>query len=295
MSALYCTICNKVPATQHFECNVGGCGNAADACATCLKQSTCAICELAYCSAHIVECSEHATCGSLTCPYCARKLPGKPQILDLNCFDKATSSMVETDIIGSCPLTASLPAPDESIFDDFDPPIELVTYASSKTAARRGVRPANVQAEHFVPNSCFIIGTGRTGAVVKGAGLYSEGKALTYWVGDDQKAGTEHKYLTDCERALCQECESKKQFPTLGQWLDCMQRATAESILQHRDYVGSGEALHAAQKAAYAVRYKMQQHFVTVLKADLNCHLGNGIVGGVAPPKTVTKSQRYDL
>lgn len=295
MSALYCTICHKAPSTTHFECNVGGCAQAADACATCLKQYTCTVCELAYCPAHIVQCSNHATCGSLTCPYCARKLPGDPSILDLNCFDDATSGMEETDIIGSCPLTASLPVPDDSVFNDFDPPIELVTYSRSKTAARRGVRPDNVQAEHFVPNSCFIIGTGRKGAVVHGAGSYTEGRALTYWVDDDQKAGTEHKFLTDLERNFCLTCESKGQFPTLNQWLEFMQWATTESLLQHRDYVGSGEALPAAQKAAYAVRYKMQQHFVTVLKADLNCHLGNGIVGGVAPPKTVSKSQRFNL
>lgn len=295
MSAQHCTICQKVLTTTLLECNVGGCTNTANVCASCLKQCVCAVCELAYCSAHIRPCSNHATCGSLTCPYCARKLPGDPRILDLNCFDDETSGMDETDIIGSCPLTASLPVPDDSVFNDFDPPIELVTYSRSKTAARRGVRPDNVQAEHFVPNSCFIIGSGRKGAVVQGAGRYTEGRALTYWVDDDQKAGTEHKYLTDRERRFCLECESKQKFPTLAQWLDFMQLATSESLQQHRAYVGSGDAVHAAEQAAYAVRYKMQQHFVTVLKADLNCYLGNGIVGGVAPPKKVSKSQRYDL
>lgn len=302
MSAVYCAVCKAKPATQTLTCNVSGCAASGYACAGCCAKARCTVCEFTYCVNHCTACGD---CKGTTCPYCARKLAGDTTIRDLNCFDSATSKIIETDIIASCPLTAKLPPPDFSIFDDFDPPIQMVTYAQSKTAAKKGKRPANVQAEHFVPNSCFILGTGRSGSVVKGAGLYSEGKALTYWVDDDQKAGTEHKYLTDCERAYCDSSEAKGQFPTLGQWLDFMQYTTTQSILLHREYLpdlskcSKTEAdnirLDAAQKAAYAVRYKMQQHFENVLKADISAHLCNGIVAGVPPPKVVSKAQRSDL
>jgi hypothetical protein len=302
MSAQWCTLCNAQAASGQLECNVGNCGISAYCCAACLAAATCAVCEFAYCASHRTACGD---CKGTTCAYCARKLPGDSTIRDLNCFDIATNGLVETEIIASCPLTQNLPAPDYTVFDDFDPPIEMVTYAQSKTASKRGKRPQNVQAEHFVPNSCFIVGTGRSGTVIRGAGLYSEGKALTYWVGDDQMAGTEHKYLTDCERAFCNECEQKSQFPTLGQWLAFMQHATTQSILLHRDYAHDLTALSAADadnvrlaaasKAAYAIRYRMQAHFEKTLKSDLSAHLGNGIVGGAAPPKKVSKGQRYDL
>lgn len=302
MTAVWCKVCNKQAATGQLECNVGGCGVSSYACGTCLAKAKCSVCEFAYCATHRTACSD---CSGTTCAYCARKLPGDAKIRDLNCFDAATNGLVETEIIASCPLSCKLPKPNYSIFNDFDPPIEMVTYAQSKTASKNGTRPTNVQAEHFIPNSCFIVGTGRTGTVVKGAGLYSEGKALTYWVDDDQKAGTEHKYLTDCERAFCDEAERNGQFPTLGQWLQVMQNATTQSILLHRTYTPDLSALSAveadnvrlvaAQKAAYAIRYRMQEHFETKLKADLSSHLGNGIVGGVAPPKKVSKAQRYDL
>jgi hypothetical protein len=99
-------------------------------------------------------------------------MAGKSAILDLNCFDKLTAKMDETDIIATCPLASTLPAPDESIFKDFSPEIELLTYSQSRAAGGKGVRPANVQAEHFIPNSCFIAGTGRCGATVPRAGKY---------------------------------------------------------------------------------------------------------------------------
>ena len=43
------------------------------------------------------------------------------------------------------------------------------------------------------------------------------------------------------------------------------------------------------------MRYKMEKHFVNVLSCDLDSHLGNGIVGGAAPPKKVSKKQEFDL
>jgi hypothetical protein len=211
----------------------------------------------------------------------------------------------ETDIIASCPLIAKLPAPDIAVLKHFDPPIELLTYSQSKTAGSKNARPVGVQAEHFIPNSCFIVGKGRRGATVNGVGQYSEGKALTYWVDDDQKAGTEHKYLTDCERAFCNDCQQKGVYPTLAQWFDFMQYTTVQSILAHRTYLGDvstltsleaeNKRLDAAQKAAHAVRYTMQQHFENNLKAKPSAFLANGIVGGNAPPAHVSKTQRSDL
>jgi hypothetical protein len=279
---------------------VVNCGGAAAACPACKGVLKCTVCEHAFCKAHLASC---ANCNGHTCAYCARQMAGHNALLDLNCFDKLTSKMDETDIIATCPLASTLPAPDESIFNDFSPPIELLTYSQSRAAGGKGVRPANVQAEHFIPNSCFIAGTGRSGATVHGAGKYSEGKALTYWVEDDQMAGTEHKYLTDRERAFCNEVAKKGQYPTIGQWCDFMQAVTAESIAAHRTYAGNVSNLTtqeianrqvlAAQQAAYAIRYKMQAHFENNLKASTQTYLANGIVGGSAPPKVVTKAQIY--
>jgi hypothetical protein len=84
-----------------------------------------------------------------------------------------------------------------------------------------------------------------------------------------------------------------------------MQTATAESIYNHRNYTGpttgktpdqiNNVKLLAANQAAYAVRYRMEQHFVNVLHADLTAYMGNGLVQGVAPPKKVSKGQRYKM
>jgi hypothetical protein len=297
-----CIFCNVDQATETIECNVSNCDETCTCCTSCFHTFICAVCEFSFCKTHSGDC---AKCGKFTCAYCARKLPEDPSLLCLNCFDQVTSHLVAEEVIASCPLASTLPEPDYSIFTAFDPPIELLTYSQSKAAARKGTRPQDVQAEHFVPNSCFIVGKGRSGLIVHGAGLYSEGKALTYWVDDDQKADTEHKFLTDRERAFCEECETKKQFPTLEQWLKFMQASTFESIMMFRTYVGDTTGLNpqeidnaivdAANKAAFAVRYRMEEHFTDVLKANLSARLGNGIVGGLAPPKKVKKAQEYDL
>jgi|CXWL01.2.fsa_nt_gi hypothetical protein len=303
MSAVWCEICQQAASTGYVPCNISGCNTGVACCSlNCLTALVCTVCENTSCLAHRSNC---AACGGTTCHYCARKLAGDAAIRDLNCFDAVTGHLQETEIIASCPLAATLPAPDLAVLNEFYPTIELLTYAQSRTARSRNVRPSGVQAEHFVPNSCFIAGKGRSGATVAGVGQYSEGKALTYWVDDDQKAGTEHKYLTDCERAFCKDCEDKGAYPTLAQWLDFMQFTTVQSILAHRNYVGNisgltqvqaeNKRLDAAQKAAHAVRYAMQQHFENNLKANTSAYLANGIVGGNAPPAHVSKTQRSDL
>jgi hypothetical protein len=191
------------------------------------------------------------------------------------------------------------------ILKDFDPPPTLLTYRYSKAARANGTRPIAVQAEHFIPNSCFIGGKGRTGPLVPGAGNYSEDDALTYWVNDDQKAGTEHKYLTDQERAFCLACEALGQLATLKQWCDFMQHITVKSILLHRTYVGSvrsiGSArlskrrLHSAQQAAYVIRQMMQDHFENIMMVNANTPLRNGIARGPVPPSTLTVVQRFTI
>jgi hypothetical protein len=301
LSAALCAKCGQATTTTSAGCSAANCSGVAASCPACKGVLTCTVCEHPFCQTHLTNCAQ---CKGNTCAYCARQMAGQSSVLDLNCFDKFTSKMIETDVIATCPLASTLPPPDESIFNDFDPPIELLSYSQSRAAGGKGVRPPNVQAEHFIPNSCFIAGTGRSGATVHGAGKYSEGKALTYWVEDDQIAGTEHKYLTDRERAFCNEVEKKGQYPTLGQWFDFMQAVTAESITMHRTYTGDvsnltqpqieNKQVLVAQQAAYAIRYKIQAHFENNLKASTSTFLANGIVGGAAPPKIVTKSQIYD-
>jgi len=301
MSTTPCACPTSSHSTSLIPCDVDGCSNTTACCTACLPGLVCASCRHIYCSSHITTCT---SCSSNACCYCIEKLHGSIQLLDPTCATHALSSTTGT-AIASHPLAVKLPWHAVVVLKDFDPPITLLTYRYSKAVSANGTRPKAVQAEHFIPNSCFIAGTGRTGPLIPGAGNYSENDALTYWVNDDQKAGTEHKYLTDQERAFCLECEALGQFATLEQWCDFMQHTTVKSILLHRTYVGSARSigsassrkrrLHSAQQAAYVVRQMMQDHFENMMLVSAGTALRNGIARGAVPPSTLTLAQRFTI
>jgi hypothetical protein len=257
----------------------------ASPCEWCTSTSAgkCSVCELRACNAHGLKCG---TCNDDVCVFCTRLLPFDKTRYCLNCFDKKIGAANQDEIVAGCLPKKMFPEPDEKYFLCFDPPIETMTYSWSRGARDRGERPDGVQAEHFIPNSCFIKASGRNGETVAQVGGYTEGSALTFWVADDQKSGTEHKYLTDRERAFSAYCVAKKFHPTLGQWLTAMQATNAESLVLHRDYICAGangpnhdtNATFAAQQAAYALRCQMQDHFERNLNASSNALLAHGVV-----------------
>lgn len=299
MSKPPCSCCNKASGISTIVCDVNNCGLTFACCLFCMPDFVCTSCGYTYCTDHIDICSG---CAEKTCCYCIEKTHGNPDLLNRKCMLAVASS----DAIAIYPLASSLPYPDLSILNSFSPALTLQSYSASKAARLKGTRPANVQAEHFVPNSCFITGAGRKGPLVNGAGNYSEGRALTYWVDDDQKAGTEHKYLTDRERAFCTLIATSvpNQFSNIIQWCDFMQRTTVSSIMSHRTYlVGTAtpgttqahlEKLHAAQQAAYAMRHVIQDYFLINLNVSPTAPLKNGLaLGAMPPPINVTPAQRF--
>jgi hypothetical protein len=228
-------------------------------------------------------------------------MPNDAKMHCTECID--TFLNANTGVIVACPKATTAPA-DLSAFQEFDPPVTVLTYKDSKAASRNGTRPQNVQAEHPIPNSCFMVGTGRTGATVPNVGVYCEGDALTFWVEDDQSHGTEHKFLTDKERELCVECFNKKQFPTIEQWFRYMENNWKEAFLGFRTYVGPKGANPqetanlkeaAAGRAAYALRKTLEDHYYKTLTAKDDARLRNGIVSNApAPSSNLKKNQEYN-
>jgi hypothetical protein len=79
---------------------------------------------------------------------------------------------------------------------------------------------AGEQSEHMVPNSCCTEGSGRHGDPVSGLGNYTEGNGFAYSVEDDQRVGTEHKFLTNQAREASRANSASGTQETLSQWLD---------------------------------------------------------------------------
>lgn len=296
-----CTCGNRSPAASTIVCDVDNCGATFACCASCIQGFVCTNCGYTYCTSHITTC---ATCKEQTCCYCAEKMPSSPALLNRKCLLAVAGS----NAIATHPLAAALPTPDLAILNRFAPALQLFSYSASKTAKSKGTRPMGVQAEHFIPNSCFITGAGRKGPLVPNTGKYSEGRALTYWVEDDQKSGTEHKYLTDRERAFCTliSTYAPAKFANVIQWCDFMQRTTVSSIMSHRTYTAGTcppgtrqahlETLHAAQQAAYAMRHFIQDHFLKKLNVSPQAPLKSGLAAGAVPPPLIpTAVHRFPL
>jgi hypothetical protein len=302
MNATPCAACTINLGTSVVACDVDCCGNSSASCAACVANFKCTNCEYLYCSDHLAHCMH---CGTAVCIYCAEKLHGSADLLAPACVAAAAAGVATGDAIASHPLAKQLPWHGQSVLTDFSPPLKLLTYRYSKAARKNGTRPADVQAEHFLPNSCFFVGPGRKGPLIPHGGNYSEDNALTYWVKDDQKAGTEHKYLTDRERAFSGQCSTSGQFASLEQWCDFMQHVTVKSILMHRAHkpaasnpgaaTAGNNSLHAAQQAAYVIRQMTQYHFEHILGVAAGTALRNGISLGPVPPAVLATAQRFIL
>ena len=201
------------------------------------------------------------------------------------------------------------PEPDESALMLFDPPIQLYTYKEGQSLQKKkDPSVQGMQLEHGVPNNCFIQGKGRKGATVPGASGYSEGEALVFPIGDDQSQGTEHKFMTNRERAFAKECHEKGQFPTVDQTLRVMEASWAETFLKFRTYKGPTagktpaqiemEKMVAAKLAARATRHKFERHFKKKLHVNLKkTRLKNGLASpkAKAPKKKLKSSKKYDI
>ena len=171
-------------------------------------------------------------------------------------------------------------------FREWRPEIVLVPYDSkSKMADTQPDMP--VQAEHPIPNSCFMMGPGREGATVPYTGTYSEGDALTFWVSDAQLAGTEHKFLTDAEKSFAADFEKSGTYPTVKEWFDHMEKTWAEAFLTFRIHSGDPQAeakkRQAGAQAAAELRKTLENHYYETLGVNPNAKLRNGMVGGSPP------------
>lgn len=192
-----------------------------------------------------------------------------------------------------------------SIYAQFNPPIVSGTYSSVSSSRQEHVREhgdaspfKNQQSEHFIPNSNFMEGPGRTGPTVPGAGNYSEGTGFTYNVYDDQSQGTEHKWLTDAERDFATRLESQGQNATAGEWLDNMEGETEKMLdnenLQRtkggepRSRINDAKSKSAAERKALAkaaakcLRMEAEQQ-LKKQGVSLDTPLRNGQAGGRPP------------
>lgn len=241
----------------------------------------CDSCDNAVCPSHGAGCAD---CGDVVCGDCVGVLP-----LDTNyyCQPCIIVHTTPTDHIVACQHTFDRAAATPSAKGYLDPAIVTMTFTQSKLGSKPTTplalrRPSGAQAEHIIPNSCFLMGAGRHGTPVPGAALYKEGTALTYWVEDDQSHGTEHKLLTDREREFAQYCVTHGQSPTLQDWLAYMESVTAET-LKKRNLSAAGlasgltkdEAVKAAAKALFD---ELRDHFVNVLHIPLATPLAHGVV-----------------
>src|SRR5215469_10331767 len=134
-----------------------------------------------------------------------------------------TAAMVQAKIVlaGGAGVAGAVSLACQKVFAQFDPPIVTGNYSDVRAA--NAAAGNGCQAEHHVPNNCFQSDRGNSASNVSGAENYSEETGFCYNVFDDQSQGTEHKFLTDAERAFSQSNALDGEDKTLGQWLDKME------------------------------------------------------------------------
>lgn len=146
------------------------------------------------------------------------------------------------------------------------------------------------QREHPLVHSCFTLrprkpGEKRSDVPINPLfGDYSEGLAITYFVYDGQTKNTEHQVLTQKQREYAKELHAKNQHATVNDWLDVMERATAETLalttIERAPNVFKARAVgDDALKLARALRleYEAQLDRLGVDKnSKMANHIGNG-------------------
>jgi hypothetical protein len=247
-------------------------------------------------------------CGKKTGYYDTKVLPGGNPTCS-PCMLAKFQGAPSQSIVVACPQAKNPPTADPSLLNQWEPPIELMTYKEGQKR-QKAKDPAlkDMQLEHGIPNSAFIQGKGRKGATVAGAEGYSEGDALIFPVHDDQTPGTEHKFLTDRERAYQKDVEEKGQWATLDQHLRMMEPAWADSFVKYRKYTGKlpkdaseseKQAIirQKAQETARALGQAFSKHFAEKLEVDSGTGLKNGLAGRNAdpPPANLRAPKKYSI
>ena len=171
--------------------------------------------------------------------------------------------------------------------------IEVGPYKELQKITKTGY-----QREHFIPHSCFMVRSvasseSRANVPIGAAfGTYNEGDAITYFVFDDQSKGTEHRYLTDVEKAYAKSLSEAGEYATVKQWLDHMEKETATSLCMETIERSPGvyEARvpeDEAKLVAKAIRIDTE-NYLDSAGVDKNAPLSNLVGGGDVPGDKVT-------
>jgi hypothetical protein len=234
-------------------------------------------------------CSE---CGFLNIDMSGAKI--NSSIVCADHFSKAAIDEKDSSAVTACPF-ASLEA-DKVHQTCWKPGLTLYQYTPMQAMTGPWGGGSISQREHLIPNSCFTADKGRTGPSVEGAESYKEGNALCYWVHDGQKAGFEHKYLTDHERSFCKGLQAQHAEADLGMWLRYMELKIYDSLMRQGAYKGGksddpcahprgwlgdcSEGMEAcARLAARSMRTEAEYNYKVTLGIPLNTQLRNGLAG----------------
>jgi hypothetical protein len=208
-----------------------------------------------------------------------------------SCFDEQlVVAKGVVDPVAMCPFSSRAPTPtDHANIKQF-----------GKTVCKYKNAPSlpNTQHEHPVPNSNFMMRSGRGThtATVPGATGYTEGDAPVFPVHDNQTANTEHKFLTDYEREVDQKLDLMGQFATLDDKLALMRVAWYRAFLHYCPYTGTGPREAAAHTAAESMTMILRDHYVNQMGIDpAKVYTRAGLVAASpAPAKTLKSSAKYD-
>jgi len=294
--ALECHVCTDAAGAQAL----GAC------CKSCAEE--CEFCGESLCKKHHAKAIACLACGLTTC-----ELEARPGTFCRSCFELLYVPPTPTDDATTRDVTPCVmaggrtpTAPCAGVLNALEPPIKVLRYGDASDLRKTDPTYQNYQAEHFIPNSCFIKAQGRTGATIGGTGTYSEDDAMCYMIYDDQSRGTEHKWMTDRERMFCKWLHAKGKRATVQQWLDYMEFETVIMLagtLKHNKNgpglktkdktLGEDEVQELCQNAALCIRIAVENQFAK-LGVKPNAQLKNGMLGkkAAAPawPNTVSQT-----
>lgn len=174
--------------------------------------------------------------------------------------------------------------------------IAIGTYKELGLNRHSDFKQAQYQREHMPPYSCFYkdnrdtdtYQSRRDQPINEHCGVYSEDKALCFFVHDGQTKGTEHRMVSDGAKAFAQSLHDRGEHATTRQWLDAAVEWNTK-MLMHRLKYDKDHQKHSARdlaaqakKTAIALRNVTQAHMLA-LGVDMDTKLANSIVpnGGV--------------
>lgn len=174
--------------------------------------------------------------------------------------------------------------------------VQVGTYKELK-----GIKKPGYQREHFLPHSNFAtrskLPSEARNRVPIGEefGSYNEDDAITYFVYDGQKAGTEHRYLTDIEKDYARELEARGEHATVTQWLDFMEAETAKSLPLETIERADGEFVGRipeddATDVAKAIRLEYEAQ-LDRMGVNKNAKMSNLVGGGSVPDIRTTTTE----